>query len=344
MDSIRFLQPWSDKPRIRTIDAHTGGEPFRVIIDGFPSLEGNTMLERREFARANYDHFRKALMLEPRGHADMYGCVLTPPEHTSSDIGVLFIHNEGFSTMCGHGIIALATVLGECGYLTPETITAPLRIDTPAGTVTATLNAQGTSVQSVSFLNVPSYVVDLNQVVHVNGLGDIIYDLAFGGAYYAYVDARTIGISTASDNVHTLIDVGKRIKRAVQKENVINHPFDEDMSFLYGVIFTEVYDPGALWGKNVCIFADGEVDRSPTGTGVSGRLAIHFARNEIVLQENIAIESIIGSQFVGSVVEEVRFGSYDAVVPRVEGSAFITGVHEFILDPDDMVGMGFMLR
>ena len=337
-------RPPAHVPRIRTIDAHTGGEPFRVIVEGFPELKGKTILERRAYAQAHVDHLRMALMLEPRGHADMYGGIITPPEHPGSDIGVLFVHNEGYSTMCGHGIIALVTVLIECGYVEEPLPEMNFRIDTPAGTVDATGYYRDQAVQSVSFLNVPSFVVDLDQRIEVASIGHVQYDLAFGGAYYAYVDAHSMGLDCDQTNVHEIISAGKAIKKAIMSDRQIIHPVDQELSFLYGVIFTERYESGRLFGKNVCVFADGEVDRSPTGTGVSGRLAIHHARGEIDQGESITIESIIGSTFSGSVEEEVEFGGYESIIPRVEGEAYITGHHEFMIDPRDAIGEGFLLR
>lgn len=345
LESLARWHPGDEQPVVRTIDAHTGGEPFRIVVKGFPPVEGTTMLERREYAHKNHDHWRRALMLEPRGHADMYGGILTPPANPGSDIGVLFIHNDGYSTMCGHGIIALATVLVECGYVDPVESENVLRIDTPAGTVIATvMTSSGQKIESVSFLNVPSYVVNLGDCIEVDGLGQIPFDLAFGGAYYAYVDANAIGLSCDASNVNGLIAAGKAIKKEFRRQRDIQHPFDDDMSFLYGVIFTERYEGSNTFGKNVCIFADGEVDRSPTGTGVSGRLAIHFAKNEVMEGEEVIIESIIGSKFTGSVFETTQFAGYDAIIPKVGGSASITGMHEFLLDPEDSIGKGFMLR
>ena len=344
-DSLARWQPEAGVQVLKTIDAHTGGEPFRIVVDGFPPVSGATMLERREYARLHYDTLRTSLMLEPRGHADMYGCILTPPVNDESDIGVLFMHNAGYSTMCGHGIIALATVLVECGFVKAVKAENVLRIDTPAGTVEATVSlSSDKKIESVSFLNVPSFVVSLGDHIEVSSLGGIPFDLAFGGAYYAYVDAGAIGISCEESNVNELIATGRAIKKAIQQQKKIQHPYDEDMSFLYGVIFTERYTSSDIFGKNVCVFADGEVDRSPTGTGVSGRLAIHYARNEIALGQEIVIESIIGSEFSGAVSQITQYGDYGAIIPRVGGRAYITGVHEFLLDREDNIGNGFMLR
>lgn len=330
--------------RITTVDAHTGGEPFRVIIGGFPELLGQTILERRRYAKERLDHLRKALMWEPRGHADMYGCILTPPVTPGADVGVLFIHNEGYSTMCGHGIIALTKVLLETEALpitAPETV---IKFDTPAGLVTAYARVGGKRVKSVYFHNVPSFVLALNEEVAVARLGKVKYDLAFGGAFYAYVKAADVGLSCAPEDFRRLIETGMAIKHAVIESRPLTHPFEADLSFLYGTIFIGPPQSPEAHSRNVCIFAEGEVDRSPTGTGVSGRLAIHYARGEISLNQHIVIESIIGSGFVGRVAETTVFGPHQAIIPEVEGTAHITGRNEFLIDPDDELREGFILR
>lgn len=341
MKNWRAPEDWQ---KITTIDAHTAGEPFRVITSGFPSLDGNTILAKRRYVKENYDHLRTALMLEPRGHADMYGCIVTPPVTKTADFGVLFMHNEGFSTMCGHGIIAITTIAIECGMVAMQAPTTTLRIDTPAGLVTAFAHIEKDRVASVSFHNVPSFVVDLDQVVEVPGVGPVRYDLAFGGGFYAYVSAADVDLSVSPHDLHALIDKGMAIKRAVMSSRPIPHPFEEDLSFLYGTIFVgEPKDDGAH-SSNVCIFAEGEVDRSPTGTGVSGRLAIHHARGDLAVGDTIIIESIIGSSFRCTVAEETRFGPHRAIIPLVEGSAYITGRHEFLIDPHDPLKNGFVMR
>jgi trans-L-3-hydroxyproline dehydratase len=330
--------------RITTVDAHTAGEPFRVITGGIPPIPGATMLERRCYARENLDHLRRALMWEPRGHADMYGCLITPPATAGTDLGVLFLHNEGYSSMCGHGIIGLATVLLETGMYpmtAPETV---LRIDTPAGVVEAHARIAEQRVQSVSFYNVPSFVIALDQKVEVQGLGEVRYDLAFGGAFYAYVQAREVGLDCTPEQFRALIEKGMAIKRAVMANRPVPHPFEPDLSFLYGTIFIGPARSEGAHSRNVCIFAEGEVDRSPTGTGVSARLAIHHARGELALDQPIVIESILGSRFSGWISAETRFGPYAAIVPVVEGTAFITGRHEFLIDPLDELRHGFILR
>lgn len=334
--------------RITTLDAHAAGEPFRVVVAGVDEPVGETILERREYARARLDEVRRGLMWEPRGHADMYGCLLTPPESPESDFGILFLHNEGYSTMCGHGILAVSTVVLESGMIDPGPPDAAgereLRIDTPAGTVTSWSRLEDGRVTSVRFRNVVSYVVDLGRSVEVEGLGPVRYDLAFGGAYYAYVNAADFGLGCDPAEVSSLIELARKIKAAVAATDPIKHPTEPELGFLYGVVFVAPARSAGCDSRNVCVFADGEVDRSPTGTSVSARLAIHHARGEIAVGEEIVIESLVGSRFGGRVVETTRIGPHPAIVPEVSGRAWLTGRHEFVFAPDDPFATGFFVR
>jgi proline racemase len=328
--------------RISVVDAHTGGEPFRVMVDGMPDLPGSTVLEMRRHARDKFDDLRRAVMWEPRGHADMYGGWPGPPTSADGDLSVLFLHNEGFSTMCGHGVIALAKVVLDTGILpvtSPETV---LFIDTPAGQVEATSLIQNARVTSTRFRNVPSFVAGLDEIVDVPGIGQVSYDLAFGGAFYAIVDAASLDLGL--DDATALIAAGRSIKNEIVASREISHPKSEDLGFLYGVIFTgPAVDPGSH-SRNVCVFADGEVDRSPTGTGVSARLAVLHERGEVSVGESVTIDSIVGSRFSGTIADTTTFGGYQAVVPEIEGSAHITGRAELWIDPDDALGKGFLVR
>ena len=335
-------QPPHDWTRITTIDAHTAGEPLRIITGGLPPIPGETILAKRRYAREHLDRLRTALMWEPRGHADMYGCILTEPVTPDGTLGVLFLHNEGWSTMCGHGVIGLVKVGIEVGLLAPEPV---VRLDTPAGRVTAfpRFGPDG-RVLDVAFDNVPSYVVGLDRAVDVPGLGRVRYDLAFGGAYYAYVDAASVGVGLTPADFRALIDLGTHIKQAVLAVDPPVHPFEPDLSLLYGTIFVSPAHDPAHHSREVCVFADGEVDRSPTGTGVSGRVAIHHARGELAVGQTMAIESILGTTFTGEMVAETTFGPYAAVVPRVTGTAFVVGRNELVIDPEDPLRAGFILR
>lgn len=336
--------PPKDWTRIKTIDAHAGGEPLRIITEGFPPLVGKTILEKRRYIRDNFDHLRTALMWEPRGHADMYGCVVTEPATPDGTIGAIFLHNEGYSTMCGHGIIALTTAAIETGMIDGDAEQVTIKIDTPAGQVTARAYVAGNRVQRVAFENVPSFVYALDQKVSVPGLGEVCYDVAFGGAFYVFCQAEDLGLDLVPEEFSKLVALGKQIKEAVTRHLPVQHPFEEELSFLYGTIFIGPAHAEGHHSRNVCVFAEGEVDRSPTGTGVSARAALHLKRGEIAENEPFVVESLLGTSFTGRIVSTTTFGPYEAVIPEVTGSARITGRNELLIDPSDPLKYGFFLR
>jgi trans-L-3-hydroxyproline dehydratase len=363
--------------RIETIDAHTAGEPLRLIRKGFPIVEGKTVLEQREFIRDNYDHLRRALMLEPRGHADMYGALLTPPEHPGSHAGVLFMHNEGFSTMCGHGIIAVTTIAIERGLIDVPVAadgTARVVLDSPAGPIEAIAHvAQGSrpaecvgpgfsqaKVTSVRFRNVPSFVLHPALSVPV-GARQVRVDVAFGGAFYAIVDSEAVGIPIAPQRLPDLRRVGMEIKQAVEKAVKVEHPLEPQLHGIYGTIFTGPPSDETADLRNVTIFADAEVDRSPCGTGTAAVMAVLHAMGILSEPDQIFThESIVGSRFRGRVLEtttlssansqesnsqssNIQEESIEAIIPEIEGEAWITGEHTFIIDERDPFREGFRL-
>lgn len=334
-------QPPADWLQLSTIDMHTGGEPLRVLIGGLPPIEGQTVLQKRRYFREHYDQLRTGLMWEPRGHADMYGAILLPS--SDADFDVFFIHNEGYSTMCGHAIIALTTLAVEA-HLVAASDEVRLTFNVPAGKVHARARLSEGQVREVYFRNVPSYVFSRDQIVDVEGLGSVRFDIAYGGAYYALVEAAQFGFRLTENESARLIEVGRRITREVASAHPVQHPFEPDLSFLYGTIFTGPAHLAGNHSRNACIFAEGELDRSPTGSGVSARAALHAAKGELKFQERARIESILGTTMTVEVVERVTFGSYDAIVPEVGGSAHITGRHEFYFDPRDPLKSGFLLR
>ncbi len=321
--------------RITTIDMHTGGEPLRVVVDGLPLIEGRNVLEKRRYFREHYDHLRTGLMWEPRGHADMYGAVITPS--ADADFDVFFIHNEGYSTMCGHAIIALAKLAVETKLVSKNKIT----INVPAGRILARATVVNGEIVETSFQNVPSFVYLRQQQVEVAGIGPVEFDVAYGGAFYAFVN-NALKLEPA--NFNRLIEHGRLIKQAVMAKFPIKHPFEDDLSFLYGTIFIGPASNPAHHSRNVCIFADGELDRSATGSGVSARAALHFAAGEIGLNERITIESILGTTMSVQVAGVTTFGPYDAIIPEVSGTASIIGRNEFYFDPDDPLRTGFIFR
>ncbi len=337
-------RPPSHWNRVSVMDMHTGGEPLRILMDGYPKVPGKTILEKRKFFRDHHDHIRKGCLWEPRGHADMYGAVITEPCSANSDFGTFFLHNEGYSTMCGHAIIALTKFVLDTKLIRKRGDRPQLMIDAPPGQIISTGFRENGEVKSVSFKNVPSFVLYRDQIVRIPGLGRVQYDVAFGGAFYAIVDAEKYDIPLDDSSYSKLIDMGMQIKRSVMTKQKITHPFEPDLSFLYGTIFTGKPHNPSRHSRNVCIFANGEVDRSATGSGVSARAALHHARRELNIGEKIEIESILGTTMEVEVSGLTTFGPHQAVVPIVSGTAAFTGKSIFWFDPEDPLKDGFIFR
>jgi len=332
---------------IRTIDYHTGGEPFRIVIDGVPELEGRTVLERRRWAMTNVDDVRHLLVDEPRGHADMYGAFVTPPNDAGADLGVVFFHNEGYSTACGHGTIALVTWAIDTGRVAatqPETL---MTVDVPSGRLACRAAVRAGRVEAVTFQNVPSYVVD-TEVGIATSRGDVDVDVSFGGAFYGSVDARSIGLDVSRASLPALIALQRELRPDLDQALGPRHPEEPELAGVYGIIFwqSEPAETGAaLVQRNVTVFADGEVDRSPCGSGTSARLALLDASGELARGARLRHRSIVDSVFEAVVVGDGPWiGGEPSVVTEVTGSAFRTGTHEFALDPGDPLGTGFLLR
>ena len=341
--TLKEIDPNDDWVKIRTIDLHTGGEPVRAVLEGYPLLNEASVLEYRNFFQKNQDFLRQSLMLEPRGHSDMYGVIVVPSQR--ADFGVVFMHNEGYSTMCGHATIAITKLAVDSGWIEKVEPQTKVIIEAPCGILTAFAEVVDQEVVSVSFENVPSFVVALDQVLEIPELGVIRYDLAYGGAFYAFVNAIDLGLKCDRTNYQKLIQAGMLIKKGITTNGVtLVHPYEDDLSFLYGTIFIESSENAQVDSRNVCVFADGQLDRSPTGSGISARLAIHHARNELGENHWMTIESILGTQFKCRIKESVKFSKYDAVIPIVKGRAFYTGRHEFWMDPNDPLVAGFELR
>lgn len=326
--------------RIKTIDMHTGGEPLRVVLEGIPEIKGNNVLERRKYCIEHLDYLRKFLMFEPRGHADMYGCYIVPPNDEGADFGIIFMHNEGYSTMCGHATIAIAKLAVLQGWVQKRSPETTVIIDAPCGRLKAWVNKDGT----VRFQNVPSFVFKKNESLFIDGIGNLYFDIAYGGAFYALIDASEVRLKITPENIRTFIAHAQMIKSEINKQLSIDHPFEQDLSFLYGCIFTEPHEDPNIHSRNVCVFADGEVDRCPTGSGVSARMAQFIENDEVVLNEEVIIESIIGSRFAVNASRKENYGPFHAIIPEVRGTAFITGYHEFVLEENDEIEEGFLIR
>jgi proline racemase len=328
---------------VSTVDYHTAGEPFRIVTGGVGPIPGATILDKRRHAQEHLDHVRALLVNEPRGHADMYGCFVTEPVAEGSDLGVLFFHNAGFSTACGHGTIALAAYALDSGLIAADEPETKLTIDVPSGTLPVTAAVDGGRVGAVRFRNVPSFV-------HAEGIevrtsrGDLTVDVAYGGAFYASVDPRDAGLEIDAASLPRLIELGRELKQGVDAQGEPVHPEEPELHGVYGVIFVADVSERPLVQRNVTVFADGEVDRSPCGSGTSARLALLHRQARLGVGDPLLHRSIVDTEFEGRIVAETEVAGRPAVITEVAGSAHLTGRHEFVLDADDPLGTGFLLR
>jgi proline racemase len=331
---------------VTTIDYHTAGEPFRIVTGGVGPIPGRTILDKRRYAAESLDRVRELLVNEPRGHADMYGCFVTEAEDDGADLGVVFFHNAGYSTACGHGTIALATAALETGMLPAREPETALVLDVPSGRLPVAVSVADGLVGAVRFRNVPAFVF-ADAVPVETGRGRVLADLAYGGAFYACVRAADLGLAVEPAALPALIELGREIKRSLEASHDVVHPDEPELRDVYGVVFWEEDGRGSAGGlrqRNVAIFADGEVDRSPCGSGTSARLAVLDARGELPRGETLVHESVVGTAFEGRVVEEAEVGGRPAVVTEISGTAHLTGYHQFVLERDDELGTGFLLR
>lgn len=331
---------------ISTIDAHAAGEPLRIVLAGGPPLQGATILERRQEMLERHDHLRRVLCWEPRGHADMYGAIVTPPVTAEADYGVIFLTNEGYSTMCGHGIVALTTVLIETGQhpIAPGATLAEIVYDAPAGLIRARATVQGDRVVDVTFANVPSFRLLKDLGVTLPDGRRVQVDLVYGGAFYALIDAGALGTRVEKARTPELVALGMAVKRAVMREVEVVHPEEPGLRGLYGTIITDRPRTPDGDGRNIVVFAESEVDRSPCGTGTSARLAAMYADGAIDLGQRFRHESVIDTVFHGQVVGETTVAGMPAVLTEVGGRGFITGFHQFVVDPEDPTRDGFLVR
>ncbi|MGS0741514.1 trans-3-hydroxy-L-proline dehydratase [Glaciimonas sp. GG7] len=329
---------------IHTVDAHTGGEPLRIVTSGLPPVPGETILERRAWLEKNRDDVRQFLMNEPRGHADMYGAYLLPAVTKEADFGVVFIHNEGYSDMCGHGIIALGKVLVELHHVERTIPLTRIGFDTPAGFIEAQVEWDGVRVGNVTFRNVPAFIYQRDVEVDTTSFGKITGDIVFGGAFYYYINADQANVQVKPEQVRTLIQLGAETKAAVKAKVKIQHPTESGLNTLYGTIIDGAPNHPSADQANVCIFADREVDRSPTGTGTSGRAAQLFLRGRLALNTPLVNESIVGSCFSVRVIGTTKVGDVDAVLTEVTGNAHIMGFNQWVLEESDPFPLGFFLR
>ncbi len=330
----------ADPIAIETVEMHTGGEPVRLVVKGYPPIPGETILAKRRYARERLDHLRRLLIFEPRGHFDMYGVIPVEPDLPGADLAVLFMHNEGYSTMCGHAVIAVGRWAVESGRIARAAAgETPVNIQCPCGLVRAWVAADG----AVRFESVPAFAFALDAAVDLPGTGRIALDIGYGGAFYAVLPAARLGLSLPGSPVRDLVDAAARVTAAVKAQVPLRHPDDPDLAFLYGTIFTDGGEGIDRPSLNVCIFAEREVDRSPTGSGVTARMALQVARGVAGLGDPRQFESVTGAVFTGRAVSPIRAGEFAAVRVEVGGRAHYSGSARFTHEPDDRIGQGFLL-
>ncbi|MFJ2032531.1 proline racemase family protein [Streptosporangium sp. NPDC087985] len=323
------------------VDSHTEGMPTRVITGGVGVIPGSTMAERREHFLAEMDHLRTLLMYEPRGHSAMSGAILQPPTRPDADYGVLYIEVSGCLPMCGHGTIGVATVLVETGMVEVLEPVTTVRLDTPAGLVVAEVRVEDGAATAVTITNVPSFSVGLDRTVKVPGLGEVAYDLAYGGNYYAILPIESIGLPFDRSHKQQILDAGLAVMEAINEQDEPVHPLDAGIRGCHHVQFTAP-GSGARHSRHAMAIHPGWFDRSPCGTGTSARMAQLHARGELPLGTDFVNESFIGTRFIGRLVEETEVTGLPAVVPTITGRAWVTGTAQYFLDPRDPFPEGFL--
>jgi proline racemase len=332
------------KRLLSVVDSHTEGQPERVIIGGVPPIPGATMIDKAKYVGQHMDDLRTLVLYEPRGHDAMHASILTAPVNPGSHAGVIYLSNGGYDTMCGHGTIAVSSVLVEMGLVPVQEPVTTVLLDTLAGQVRALVEVKDGSAKSSTIQNVPSFLVAADVAVTVPGVGPITLDIAYGGdCFYPFLTAESVGLEIRRDRVQEITTVGMKIWDYIQKEIPIHHPEQPDIQGFSGVIFTgPPTDPRAT-AKNTNSVPPGFVDRSPCGTGTCARMAVLHAKGQLALRQEFVHESIIGSLFYGKLIGETTVGPYKAVIPTVRGRAWIMSTQQFLLDPDDPFPAGFKL-
>lgn len=340
MQAVPKLRKYSY--HLKTIDSHTMGESTRIVYDGFPALKGITMMEKKNDLIEHYDFLRSALMLEPRGHRDMFGALLTEPVHPEADYGVIFMDSGGCLNMCGHGSIGTASMLVETGMVKVTEPYTEVVLDAPSGIIRTKVHVVDGEAVEVSILNVPAFLYKENLTIETREKGTIPFDISFGGSFFALVDAEKIGLSLELENITEITDLGMELLDTINRNVEIKHPYLNITTVDLVEFYSHTDTPEADM-KNCVIFGDAQADRSPCGTGTSAKLATLYAKGELGLHEEFIYESITGSLFRGEAVKEVEIAGGTGIIPQITGSAYITGFNEWILDEQDPLRNGFLL-
>lgn len=328
---------------IQAVDSHTMGEPTRVVTGGIPSIKGKTMPEKKAYLENNMDYVRTAIMHEPRGHKDMFGSIITAPTTEEADLGIIFMDGGGYLNMCGHGSIGAATIAVETGMVEVKEPYTDIVLEAPAGLVKAKVKVEKGKAVEASIVNVPSFLYKEGIVIDVPNIGNVKVDISFGGSFFALVDSRELGIDICPENSTKITEIGLVIRDIINKTVEIKHP---TLDHIKTVDLVEIYGPSKnpkATYQNVVVFGEGQVDRSPCGTGTSAKMAALYAKGKLNIGEDFIYESILGTMFKGRILEETMVGSYKGIIPEITGSAYITGFNHFVIDEDDPVKYGFSL-
>ena len=329
---------------IHAVDSHTAGEATRVVVGGVPKIPGKSMPEKKQWLEDNLDYLRTAIMLEPRGHKDMFGSILTQPTVDEADYGIIFMDGGGYLNMCGHGTIGAMTVAVETGMVPVTEPVTKVEQEAPAGLSHGQVFVEDGKAKKVSFTNVPAFLYKKDQEVELPGYGKIRFDISFGGSFFAIVKAEQVGLEIVPENAAKLQDLGIQLRDIINKEIPVQHP---ELPHIHSVDLVEWWSKTETKGatlKNCVVFGQGQVDRSPCGTGTSAKMATLFAKGELKMGEKFFYESILGTIFEGEIVGKAKVGEYDAVIPQITGSAYITGFNHFVIDETDPVKYGFILK
>lgn len=329
---------------IQAIDSHTAGEATRIVVGGIPNIKGNSMPEKKEYLEENLDYLRTAIMLEPRGHNDMFGSVMTQPCCPDADFGIIFMDGGGYLNMCGHGTIGAMTAAIETGVVPAVEPVTHVVMEAPAGIIRGDVTVVDGKAKEVSFLNVPAFLYKEGVEVDLPGVGTVKFDISFGGSFFAIIHASQLGLKIEPQNAGKLTELAMKLRDIINEKIEIQHP---TLAHIKTVDLVEIYDepthPEATY-KNVVIFGQGQVDRSPCGTGTSAKLATLHVKGELKVGEKFVYESILGTLFKGEIVEETKVADFNAVVPKITGSAYITGFNHFVIDEEDPLKHGFILK
>lgn len=326
---------------IHVIDSHTMGEPTRIIVGGTPRVKGETMAKKKEYLINELDYIRTSAMHEPRGHNDMFGSIITSPSNSKADFGIVFMDGGGYLNMCGHGSIGAATVAVETGMVDMVEPITKVNLDTPAGLISADVHVEEGSVKGVSIVNVPAFLYKRDIEVEVDGLDEITFDIAFGGSFFAIINAKELGLKVDKEYVSDIKKIGMQLLKELNEKVEVEHP---ELEHINTIDLIEIYEEPESDNdnyKNVVVFGQGQFDRSPCGTGTSAKMATLFSKGLLDQNEEFIYESILGTKFKGEIVGKTKVGDFDAIIPKITGAAYITGFNQLVIDSKDPVKHGF---